>query len=199
MKHLKLYSKCEVFEKKFNLIEKKVKGRYHIFIDFGPMIFLDPGSLAFDHSEKYGYRLKFKSFNDYYQAMSSPHWMYWISYETLNAYTLDLANLILESSEKLLNYKKEWGMITENDLDRIFISEFDEIIKSKTLISVTIESENSQRFQKILFYLFLTFSSIVNKVMRLPSSLKKCRRFGGKLTQTFEPSGIATLLLTLIV
>lgn len=124
--------------KKISLIEKKVKGRYHIFADFGPMIFLDPGSLAFDYPEKYGYRLKFKRFNDYYQAMRSPHWMHWISYETLNMSTLDLANLILESSEEIINNKKDYGMITEKEhkqrklrvaLDRIFVSEFDEIMK----------------------------------------------------------------------
>lgn len=124
--------------KKISLIEKKVKGRYHIFADFGPMIFLDPGSLAFDYPEKYGYRLKFKRFNDYYQAMRSPHWMHWISYETSNMSTLDLANLILESSEEIINNKKDYGMITEKEhkqrklrvaLDRIFVSEFDEIMK----------------------------------------------------------------------
>jgi len=128
--------------KRISLIEKKVKGRYHIFTDFGPMIFLDPGSLAFDYPEKYGYRLKFKKFNDYYQAMRSPHWMYWISYETSNMSTLDLANSILESSQKLLDHKKEYGMITEKehkqgkllvDLDRIFVSEFEEIMKIEDL------------------------------------------------------------------
>jgi len=124
--------------KKIGSIEKKVKGRYRIFTDFGPMIFLDPGSLAFDYPERYGYKLKFKRFNDYYRAMRSPHWMHWISYETLDMRTLDLANSIIESSEKLLDIKKEHSMITEKehkqgkllvDLDRIFVSEFDEIMK----------------------------------------------------------------------
>ncbi len=49
---------------------------------FGPMILLDPGSLAFDRSSSYGYRLIFKDFEDYVKGMSLPSWHQWISYET---------------------------------------------------------------------------------------------------------------------
>ncbi|MEM2921779.1 MAG: cobalamin-dependent protein [Candidatus Bathyarchaeia archaeon] len=119
-------------------VEKRIKGRYRIYVDCGPMIFLDPGSLAFDFPERYGYKLRFKNFRDYFQAMDLPHWSQWISYETVNMSGLDLANSILESLDVLLRLKREHGRITEKeygreklilDLDKIFVSDFVEIMK----------------------------------------------------------------------
>jgi len=46
------------------------------------MLLLDPGSLAFDFPNEYGYRLLFKSFKDYHDGLAVPSWMEWISYET---------------------------------------------------------------------------------------------------------------------
>ncbi|MEM3404425.1 MAG: cobalamin-dependent protein [Nitrososphaeria archaeon] len=137
--------------KKINSIEREVRGDHHVFVEFGPMIFLDPGSLAFDHPEKYRYRLRFKQFNDYYQAMiKSPYWAQWISYETLDIDAVGQAKIILDSLEKILDLKKESGMITEEEckqrkldveLERIFVSEFDKIMKIEDLA----ERENKIR------------------------------------------------------
>ncbi|MEM2123526.1 MAG: radical SAM protein [Candidatus Bathyarchaeia archaeon] len=124
--------------KKIYSLEDRLSRRPRIFQDFGPMIFLDPGSLAFDHPERYGYKLRFKKFQDYYSAMNSPHWSQWISYETKNLSRQDVAYMILKSAEKLLEYKKIFGRIREKEyeneklilnLDKIFIREFDELMK----------------------------------------------------------------------
>jgi hypothetical protein len=66
---------------------------------FGPMILLDPGSLAFDSPEKYGYTLVFKSFEDYLNGMSFPSWRHWISYETRFLNREQIADLIIDSLE----------------------------------------------------------------------------------------------------
>ncbi|MEM3713398.1 MAG: radical SAM protein [Nitrososphaeria archaeon] len=127
------------FWKKISLIEKEVKSESHIFVEFGPMIFLDPGSLAFDYPEKYGYKIKFKRFNDYYQAIkNSPYWAHWISYETSHMNTFDLTYSILNSLEEVLKYKKECGLISDKefergkmriDLEKVYATEFNKIIK----------------------------------------------------------------------
>lgn len=134
----------ETIEETWKLWEKiysleKGSGKAHrIFQDFGPMVLLDPGSLAFDYPERHGYKLIFKNFQDYHRAMNLPHWSQWISYETANLSRLDIAHMILKSAEKLLEYKIKFGRITENeykheklilDLDKIFIKKFDEIMK----------------------------------------------------------------------
>ena len=44
--------------------------------------FLDPGSLAFEHPERYGYHILFRRLEDYRQALVSPSWKYSLNYET---------------------------------------------------------------------------------------------------------------------
>lgn len=66
---------------------------------FGPMVLLDPGSLAFDFPEKYGYKLISKSLEDYVRAMDLPSWHQWMSYETNVMDRASITNLILDSIE----------------------------------------------------------------------------------------------------
>jgi len=47
----------------------------------GPIV-LDPGSLAFDYPEKYGYKLLYKNLEQYVDALSLPSWHQWMNYET---------------------------------------------------------------------------------------------------------------------
>lgn len=124
---------------KIGSIEKEVKTRSRIFVEVGSMILLDPGSLAFNYPNKYGYKLRFKNFYEYYQAMQkSPFWTHWISYETVNFNAQQLANLMMESEEKMLEYKRKYDIITDYmykmrrmyiELEKIFISEYDKILK----------------------------------------------------------------------
>lgn len=44
--------------------------------------FLDPGSLAFEHPERYGYRLLYSSLEQHRQALLEPSWKYTLNYET---------------------------------------------------------------------------------------------------------------------
>jgi len=129
----------KLWEKIF-LIEEKVRGLEKIYIDVGPLIFLDPGSLAFEYPKRYGYKIRFKRFHDYYQAFKiSPHWSRWINYEIPSlGGPLKIAKVTLQSLRKLLEYKRKFNRITDKeywqerffiDLDNIFISEFDKIIK----------------------------------------------------------------------
>ncbi|GBC74777.1 Hopanoid C-3 methylase [archaeon HR06] len=76
---------------------------------FGPMILLDPGSLAFDYPELYGYKLIFKNFKDYYEGLSLPSWHQWISYETKNYSRRDLAKNMLEDLEFVLDLKERYA------------------------------------------------------------------------------------------
>ncbi len=63
---------------------------------FGPLILLDPGSLAFDYSEEFGYKLVFRRLEDYIKGMSMPSWHQWISYETKSLDRAEIANLTIE-------------------------------------------------------------------------------------------------------
>ncbi len=77
---------------------------------WGPMLLLDPGSLAFDFPEKYGYHLLFKNFEDYYKAMSIPCWTQWISYETKYFARKDLIELTSHFSEQEVNLYEKYEL-----------------------------------------------------------------------------------------
>ena len=98
--------------------------RRRISVDFGPMLLLDPGSMAFDSPDKYGYKLRFKRFKDHYDAMNIPHWSFWISYETMSFTRPELARIILDMWESLVKIKWELGMMgrEEKDLELFLVS-----------------------------------------------------------------------------
>ncbi len=86
------------------------RGISPIYYVFGQMILLDPGSRAFDSPESYGYHLKFKTLQDYYQAMSLPSWHQWISYETQSLDRDAIAKLIIDSIEYSTNLREKYGV-----------------------------------------------------------------------------------------
>jgi len=84
---------------------------HHAPVDyaFGPMILLDPGSLAFDRAASYGYRPLFKSLEDYISGLSLPAWHQWISYETKFLDRAAIANLTIDSLEYSINLRERVG------------------------------------------------------------------------------------------
>jgi len=82
---------------------------------FGPMILLDPGSLAFDRASSYGYRPIFKTLEDYIAGMSLPAWHQWISYETKFLDREAIAKLTVDSLEFSINLRERIGFYSQAD------------------------------------------------------------------------------------
>jgi B12-binding domain/radical SAM domain protein len=78
----------------------------------GSMVLLDPGSLAFDHPEKYGYKLHFKTLGDYIAGMSMPSWHQWISYETRELDRAEIARLTLDAFIESARIREKYGAFT---------------------------------------------------------------------------------------
>lgn len=75
----------------------------------GPII-LEPGSLAFDFPERYGYKVIFGNLEEYIEALSAPSWHQWINYET-NLLNKDaLIELIFESIEYSIHQREKYGV-----------------------------------------------------------------------------------------
>ncbi len=94
-----------------------LKGNAPVDYAFGPMILLDPGSLAFDRTTSYGYRLIFKNFEDYVKGMSLPSWHQWISYETKFLDREAIAKWIIDSLEYSINLREKFGFYSKSDAD----------------------------------------------------------------------------------
>jgi B12-binding domain/radical SAM domain protein len=111
-----------------------------ILAQFDILVFLDPGSLAFDFPEKYGYKLILRRLQEYRQAMLSPSWKYWFSYETKYLNRNDLVKVTLNSWKALVELYKKHDLITEEmeaielskiETNRIIIKELDKILRIK--------------------------------------------------------------------
>jgi len=114
-------------------INLKSQGKSPILYAFGPMILLDPGSLAFDFASKYGYRLIFKNFKDYYKGMSLPSWHQWISYETRFLNRDLITKLVIDSIEYSINLRERYGLYSKSEAD---VARFCFVNASKEIIDV---------------------------------------------------------------
>ncbi len=84
---------------------------------FGPMILLDPGSLAFDAPERHGYVLHFKNLEDYIRGLSLPAWHQWVSYETKHLDKERIVQLIIDSLEYSINLREKLGFYSKSEAE----------------------------------------------------------------------------------
>ena len=62
---------------------KRFHGDKRLSLFISPLApFLDPGSLGFEHPERFGYHILFHKLEEYRQALVSPTWKYSMNYET---------------------------------------------------------------------------------------------------------------------
>lgn len=104
--------------------------------------FLDPGSIAYEHADEYGYIIRFKKFEDYRQAMLSPSWKYFLNYETHWMNCDQIVAVTYRAGKRLNRLKYEAGLISEYeyrqvdariDRARELIDRIDEILKSPSI------------------------------------------------------------------
>jgi B12-binding domain/radical SAM domain protein len=73
--------------------------------------FIDPGSLAYEQSEKLGYRIFYRTLEEYRQALLQPSWKYTLGYETVWMSREAIVTTTYESALRLNRVKKECGLI----------------------------------------------------------------------------------------
>jgi len=74
--------------------------------------FLDPGSLAFEYPEKYGYRILFRTLEEHRQALVSPSWKYMLNYETEWMNREQIVASTYEAGRRLNQIKAKHGLIS---------------------------------------------------------------------------------------
>ncbi len=121
--------------------ENKEDERIHPFL--APLApFLDPGSLAFENPQKYGYKRFCTTLEDHVEALLRPSWKYFLNYETKWMSRNEIVEATYESAYLLNEVKLKHGLITEKEAreveDRINLSyqiirEVDNILKEGDL------------------------------------------------------------------
>ncbi len=75
----------------------------------GPIV-LDPGAMAFDSPETYGYNLRYRSLKEYIAALSQPSWHQWLNYETEKLAINDLVDVILDVNEFAIDEREKYKL-----------------------------------------------------------------------------------------
>ena len=101
--------------------------------------FLDPGSLAFENPERYGYRLLMRSLEEHRQALEAPSWKYHLNYETEWMSRQQLVTSAYRAELALNSLKARYGIISkgmaEETAQRLYtaremLDRIDEIVDS---------------------------------------------------------------------
>jgi B12-binding domain/radical SAM domain protein len=92
---------------------EKFKGDRRLALFTAPLSpFLDPGSLGFEHPERYGYKLICRTIEEHRQALLSPSWKYSLNYETEWMTRDEIAETAYEAILRLNNLKAQFGTIS---------------------------------------------------------------------------------------
>ncbi|MBN1225491.1 MAG: TIGR04190 family B12-binding domain/radical SAM domain protein, partial [Deltaproteobacteria bacterium] len=73
--------------------------------------FIDPGSEAFEHPEKFGYKIFYRTVEEYRRAMENPSWKYVLSYQTKWMTRQQIVDSSYEAALALNRLKAEFALI----------------------------------------------------------------------------------------
>jgi len=94
---------------------EKFKGDKRLFLFIAPLSpFLDPGSLAFEHPERYGYRVLSRTLAEHRQALLSPSWKYALNYETQWMTRQQIVDTTYQAMIRLNTLKAKYGVIPQS-------------------------------------------------------------------------------------
>ncbi|MBI5967740.1 MAG: TIGR04190 family B12-binding domain/radical SAM domain protein [Deltaproteobacteria bacterium] len=113
--------------------------------------FLDPGSIAFEKAEEVGYKIFYKTLEDYRQALLAPSWKYTLSYETKWMTRDEIVASSYQAGLRLNRLKKRYGLLGEETAqrteERILLAM--DMIRQIDEINVLSEPERSQKLMAL--------------------------------------------------
>ena len=129
---------------------EKFDGDKRLALFIAPLApFLDPGCLAFEFPEKYGYKKFCHTLEDHYHALTKPSWKHILSYETDSMTRDEIVRSTYEAALRLNALKHEYNLIDDDVYKQI---EF-RISSAQTVmdeIDKIMEIEDENRKQKAL-------------------------------------------------
>ncbi len=93
---------------------QKFKGDKRFYPFIAPISpFLDPASLGFEHPERYGYRVLFRTLAEHRQALLSPSWKYSLNFETEWMTRQQIVETGYEAILRIVRLKAQYGIISK--------------------------------------------------------------------------------------
>ena len=119
----------------------KIKNKKKNIFQYNELLFIDPGSLAFDYPSKYGYKLINKTFLSHMESFAMPIFKYQINYETRHYSRNQLFNQFLYIHNEMNKVYYENNVISKiiynritlyNNLLRKYSPRYDEALLEKS-------------------------------------------------------------------
>ena len=138
--------------------------------------FLDPGSLAFEKPEAYGYKLLFRDLESHRRALEEPHWGLTLNYRTIWMDRPEVVEASLTASLRLAEAKRDMGLIGDDIFEAIRerIS-FDRQVYAR-LRSGPLTPEEEAELKEKAMELALEKELIINKELYPSAPLSECLR-----------------------
>jgi radical SAM superfamily enzyme YgiQ (UPF0313 family) len=113
--------------------------------------FLDPGSIAFEKAEEIGYRLYWKTLEDYRKALLAPSWKYTLSYETKWMSREEIVDSSYQAGLRLNRLKESFGLLdgeTAKKTEKRILLAMEMIEKIDEIVLLS-EPERSQKLMSL--------------------------------------------------
>jgi B12-binding domain/radical SAM domain protein len=105
-----------------------IRGNMRLVPFISPMApFLDPGSLAFENPDRYGYDLRFRTIEEHRNAMLAPNWKEMLNYESRTMNRDAMVDATYEAAIGLSSLKAEYGLFKRGEMDRVIRHARDEM------------------------------------------------------------------------
>ncbi|MBN1428082.1 MAG: TIGR04190 family B12-binding domain/radical SAM domain protein [Anaerolineae bacterium] len=93
-------------------------GRLHPFI--GPMApFVDPGSLAFERPDQFGYHIFHRTLEEHRRALIEPSWQFTLNYETNWMTRREIVQSTYEAGLRFNHLKVQYGLVDSREAARV--------------------------------------------------------------------------------
>jgi len=126
--------------------------------------FIDPGCIAYEQSEKLGYKIILKTLEDYRKALLSPSWKYALNYETKWMTRDEIADCTYTAGLKLNKLKREYGLVDEPAYKRTE-ERIKRAIYLTAIVDEILEMNDENAIQEQLMRLKPEFDTMLNSVM----------------------------------
>lgn len=111
--------------------------------------FLDPGSIAYENHQKYGYEIFYHTLEQHRTALLNPSWKYFLNYQTKWMNRDQIVDVTYRAGKRLNRLKLKHGLIESEDFENVDqkIEYAQQLIKQIDAINTI--SDEEFRFKKL--------------------------------------------------
>jgi len=133
---------CEYLYRKFDADRR-------LFLFIGPLSpLLDPGSLAFEHPKRYGYKVIYHTLEEHRCALVRPSWQETLNYETRWMSRKQIVDTTYSAVARLTRIKEKYGQISHK-LAAAQIERIGEAVEMEKRIETIVQSGDENRLLEL--------------------------------------------------